>query len=56
MAADIWDLVRKYIPAKERKAVAERIVAIFENEDCDTMDEADQLMKDAGLDKRWEDE
>jgi hypothetical protein len=48
IAEEIWDLVGPLIPAARRKEVAARIVDIFEGEDCDTMDEAEQLMMDAG--------
>lgn len=56
LAENIWKLFRKYVPAQSRKRVAKRLVRIFEMEDCDTMDEAERLMKDAGLENRWEEE
>lgn len=56
MAADIWALFRPHVPVKARKHVAKKLVDIFEGEDCDTMDECERLMKDAGLDRRWEEE
>lgn len=39
IAESVWDAVKKHIPKSDQKAVAERIVDIFENEDCDTMHE-----------------
>jgi hypothetical protein len=56
MASDIWALFRKYVPEKSRKRVARELVSIFEMQDCDTMDEAERLMKDAGLENRWQQE
>lgn len=56
MAEKIWGMFRRYVPATSRKRVAKRLVNIFENEDCDTMDEATKLMKDAGLENRWEED
>jgi hypothetical protein len=56
LADDVWALFRKHVPAKNRRAVARKLVDMFEGEDCDTMDECERLMKDAGLDKRWEEE
>lgn len=56
LADDVWSLVRKHIPAKNRKGVAKKLVDMFEGEDCDTMDEAEQLMKDAGLENRWDED
>jgi hypothetical protein len=47
LAADIWDTVREYIPEEARKKVARKIVDLFENEDCDTMPEAELLWKDS---------
>lgn len=52
IAGDVWKLVRFYIPRKERERIANQIVDIFEQHDCDTMDEAEQLMADAGRDSR----
>lgn len=49
LAEDIWNIFRRYVPVKSRKRVARRLVDIFEMEDCDTMGEAERLMKDAEL-------
>jgi hypothetical protein len=51
IAESVCSLVREHIPTEERQKIASKIVEIFEDEDADTMDEADQLMKDAGRDK-----
>ncbi len=56
MAEDIWNMFRKYVPEKSRKRCAKKLVDIFETQDCDTMDEAARLMKDAGLENRWADD
>lgn len=55
IAESVWDSVRKHIPKDKRQKVAREIVEVFESEDCDTMDEARRLMKDAGLENRGED-
>jgi hypothetical protein len=47
IAREVYDLVRPFIPETERKAVAKKIIKIFESEDCDTMDECEVLMEDA---------
>lgn len=49
MATKIWSLVREFVPARKRKRIAKELVDIFEQQDCDTMYEAEQLMKDAGI-------
>lgn len=49
IAEDVWDTVRKHIPVKNRKRIAREIVSIFEDADCDTLEECDQLMEDAEL-------
>lgn len=56
IAESVWDSVRKYIPKAKRQKVAREIVDVFESEDCDTMYEAERLMKDAGLDQEEDDE
>lgn len=49
LAKDLWSLVRYYIPVSERKLVARQFVEFFEKEDCDTIYEAQDLVRDAGL-------
>lgn len=49
IADDIWLLVRKYIPKKDRKKVAKKVIDIFESKDCDTMEECEILCKDADV-------
>lgn len=48
LAEQIWDLVRPYISADDRKKIAKKMVKLFESEDCDTIYECEQLMLDAG--------
>lgn len=47
LAEETWDLVRNYIPAKNLKSIANQFIDKFEDMDCDTMDECEQLMIDA---------
>jgi hypothetical protein len=49
LAEDIWNLVRKYIPDKDRVQVARKFVDLFKSFDCDTLQECDQLMKDVNI-------
>ena len=42
----VWSLVREFVPAERRQAVALKVIDLFEAEDCDTMHEAEQLMSD----------
>lgn len=39
IAQNVWDEVKKYIPKDKQKTVAKSIIDIFEQEDCDTMQE-----------------
>ena len=39
IAEDLWNLVGKYITDNKKKRVARKFIAIFENADCDTIDE-----------------
>ena len=47
IADEVWNAVRKYVPESDRKDVATRVVRIFEERDCDTMEEAEVLWNDA---------
>jgi hypothetical protein len=49
IAAEVWDLVKEFVPTKKRKSIAKQIVDLFEDNDCDTMYEAEDLMEAAGL-------
>lgn len=55
IATEIWRLVREHIPKDERRRIAIDLVHIFEDQDCDTMHEAYQLMSDAGMDETIDD-
>lgn len=48
VAEDIWGLVRPLTTKENRKYVAKKMIGIFENHDCDTIYECEQLYKDAG--------
>jgi hypothetical protein len=54
MAEEIWRLVGGKIAKPHRKRVARALISIFENQDCDTIDECDALCKAAG--RTWNDE
>lgn len=47
LAEEVWDAVRPKLKESDRKNVANKIIDAFENMDCDTMDECEQLMDDA---------
>ena len=48
LADKVWHNVRTYIPkAEDRKRLAKKIIDLFEDEDCDTMDECETLQQDA---------
>jgi hypothetical protein len=51
IANDVWEAVGKYVPDEHKRDVARELVDIFESHDCDTMDEAEALMKDAKLNR-----
>ena len=48
LAEDAWKLVRNFIPEKSREEIAYKFIHLFEDEDCDTMDEAVTLQRDTG--------
>ena len=51
LAEEVWDVVSPLIPKAKREATAQQIVELFEGYDCDTLDEATKLIKDAG--RKW---
>jgi len=48
LAQDTWNLVRKHIPVKERKKIAKKFLAKFEDHDADDWDSTSTLCQDAG--------
>lgn len=48
LAEDLWSVIRKHLPARHRKKVANKIIDLFENQDADTMEEAEDLWSDSG--------
>lgn len=48
IAEVIWDLIKNEIPKNKQKKIAQKLIDIFENEDCDTIYEAEELYKAAG--------
>lgn len=56
LAAETWELVREYIPEDKRKEVASKFIDEFEDMDCDTIYECEQLVEDAGLQSKYFDE
>ena len=53
LAIEVWDAVRPLIAKDKRKKAAGRIIDLFEHCDCDTIYEADKLVKDAGLEDKY---
>lgn len=49
LAEDVWDVVRPAIPQRNRRELAVKIIRLFEDHDCDTLDEAKSLVEDADL-------
>lgn len=47
LAEQLWEEIRDYIPKKDRIAAATRFIEAFEQADCDTMEECEQLQRDA---------
>lgn len=50
----IWNNIRDFISIDDREEAARIIIDVLEGEDCDTVYECEQLVKDAGLeDEYW---
>lgn len=53
LAERVWDAVRDHLPeGNTKRMTARKIIKAFESHDCDTLDEAQILCKDAGK-KQW---
>lgn len=50
LAEEVWDMFRGLI-RKDKKKYAKRLIELFENMDCDTIYECEQLCKDAGVEQ-----
>lgn len=54
LAERVWDDVRTCIPSEiDRRTAAKRVIEAFEDMDCDTIGECEQLVKDAGLEAEY---
>jgi hypothetical protein len=47
LAEELWRAVRSSIPTAKRKKIARDFIDYFEGYDCDTIQEAETLCKDA---------
>lgn len=47
IAEEVWLLFKGYVPKKDTRMIAKELVDLFEGYDCDTMDEAEELMRAA---------
>lgn len=47
LAGEIWDLVKDEIPESDRRSIALGIIKAFEDMDCDTIDECEELCRAA---------
>lgn len=47
LAEDIWGLVREHIPKSKRSTIAKEFIEEFQDRDCDTIHECEQLCEDA---------
>jgi hypothetical protein len=56
LAEEVWGIVRGYVPKAKRKGIAIQIIDAFEDHDCDTMNDAETLWADAGLEKEEDDD
>lgn len=52
LAEKVWKLFRKYVSEEERTIVAKQLIKAFQQEDWDTVEEAECLATDA----EWFDE
>ncbi len=53
LAEAVWNLIKKEIPKEKRKKIASKLIDLFEDEDCDTLQECEDLCQVAG---RYQDE
>ena len=48
LAEEVWELFRPYLAPEDRRELARALIVLFRAEDCDTIDEAEELTRDAG--------
>lgn len=53
LAEKLWEGVREFVPEEDRGVVAKFFIDAFEDQDCDTIYECEQLVKDAGLEEKY---
>lgn len=53
LAEEVWDAMRPLIAKDKRKKAAGKIIDLFEECDCDTIYEAERLVKDAGRERDY---
>ena len=52
LASEVWDLFSQHIEVGvQRREAARELIELFESNDCDTIYEADDLVKAAG--RKW---
>lgn len=56
LAEEFWELVERFIPPRQKRRIAKRIIDMMEHRDCDTIDEAQDLCLAAGRVNEDEDE
>lgn len=49
----IWNNIRGFIPEGNRAEAAKIVIDALEDQDCDTIDECELLVKDAGLESEY---
>ena len=47
LAEKVWQIVSPYLPEELKPKIAKRICEAFEDMDCDTLEEAEELYKTA---------
>lgn len=49
LADEMWKIIRPLTGPANKKRIAKKVVALFEDQDCDTMYECKKLCADAGI-------
>lgn len=53
LAEELWDMLQEVIPTEKQQEVAKKIIRLFEDRDCDTLDECQDLINVAGPGTGW---
>jgi len=53
LSEELWAFLSEMVPAEHQQEAAKKVVNLFEDYDCDNLDECPDLIKAAGLENEY---